>query len=264
MTRPFIAVPAIRSAKIAGLRRSGVVAAEKILEAVFRAGGDPYLLPPGGAIRDRLGCADGAVIPGGADLDPASYGEPIRHQHTEVSDPVQDAYDIAFATALLDMGLPFLAICRGMQVVNVALGGTLIQHLPDSTVAHRQSMHRVTLQPGCATAAVMGGDEFDVSSYHHQAIDRLGTGLRVVGRADDDCIEVVEHLSAPMLAVQWHPEDYADTARHEQALFDAIVADAESHRRCRHTTRVHVPDPAPSDRSLAATSMASPSPTSSE
>jgi putative glutamine amidotransferase len=235
MTRPFIAVPAIRSPKISGLRRSGVVAADKILESIYRAGGDPYLLPPGDDIEERLRYADGAVIPGGADLDPSTYGSHNRHELTEESDPVQDAFDIAFARALLAMGLPFLAICRGMQIVNVALGGTLIQHLPETGVVHRESMHRVTLDAGCATATVMGSTGFDVSSYHHQAVGRLGEGLRVVGRAEDGCVEVVEHHDAPMLAVQWHPEDDADTAGHQQALFDSIVAEADLRRR-RSTT----------------------------
>jgi putative glutamine amidotransferase len=230
VTRPFIAVPAIRSPRIAGLRRSGVVAADKICEAIFRAGGDPFLLPPGDGIAERLRVADGAVIPGGADLDPATYGQD-RAERTEATDPVQDAYDIAFTTTLLDLGVPFLAICRGMQVLNVALGGTLIQHLTETTVAHRDAMHRVTLDEGCATAAAMGGHSFEVSSYHHQALGRLGDGLRVTGRAEDGCIEVVEHHRAPVLAVQWHPEDDADVATHEQGLFDAVIAAADRRQR---------------------------------
>jgi putative glutamine amidotransferase len=246
MTRPFIAVPAIRSPRITGLRRSGVVAADKVLESIFRAGGDPYLLPPGDTVEERLRYADGAVIPGGADLDPSTYGGQTRHELTEEGDRVQDAFDIAFARTLLAMGLPFLAICRGMQVVNVAVGGTLIQHLPESGVAHRESMHRITLEAGCATATVMGGTAFDVSSYHHQAIDRLGAGLRAVGRAEDDCIEVVEHQDAPMLAVQWHPEDDAETSGHQQALFDSIVAEADLRRR-RSTTSTFCNYPHPGD-----------------
>jgi putative glutamine amidotransferase len=230
VTRPFIAVPAIRSPKVAGLRRSGVAAADKICEAIFRAGGEPFLLPPGDAIHERLRYAHGAVVPGGADVDPASYGQ-VREERTEDTDPIQDAYDIAFTTALLDLEIPFLAICRGMQVLNVGLGGTLVQHLDETTVTHRQAMHRVTLDAGCATAIVMGGQSFEVSSYHHQAVDQLGDGLRVVGRADDGCIEVLEHCSAPVLAVQWHPEDDADVVPYEQRLFDSIVADADLRRR---------------------------------
>lgn len=229
MSRPFIAVPAIRSARIAGLRRSGVVTADKICEAIFRAGGDPFLLPPGGRVADRLRCADGAVLPGGADLDPSTYGQ-IREDQTEASDPIQDAYDIAFAAAVVGLAVPFLAICRGMQVLNVALGGTLIQHLTETTVAHRNAMHRVTLDSGCTTAMAMGGQRFEVSSYHHQAVGLLGDGLRVTGRADDGCIEVVEHDHAPVLAVQWHPEDDADIAPHQQGLFDAIIAAADRRR----------------------------------
>ncbi len=226
MKRPFIAVPAMRSPRIPGLRRSGVVAADKVMEAIFRAGGDPFLLPPGVGIDDRLLHADGAVVPGGADLDPSTYGQ-SRHDRTAESDPVQDAYDIAFTRALLERRLPFLAICRGMQVVNVALGGTLVQHLDeDGPVPHRDGVHRVRLEPGCAVAVAMGGNEFDVSSYHHQALDRLGVGLRVTGAAEDGCIEVVQHHRAPMLAVQWHPEDDADIAGQQQGLFDAVVAAA--------------------------------------
>lgn len=229
MRRPFIAIPAIRSARIAGLRRSGVATAERIVECVFRAGGEPFLLPPGEDVSGRLRYAHGAVVPGGADLDPSVYGQP-RFERTGDSDPVQDAYDIAFVRALLDERLPFLAISRGMQVVNVALGGTLIQHIhEDGRVQHREGMHRVPLEPGCATALAMGGRSLYVSSYHHQAIDRLGAGLRVVGRADDGCVEVIEHNTVPLLAVQWHPEDHAHLDPQQQALFDAVV-EAADHR----------------------------------
>jgi len=200
------------------------------MEAIFRAGGDPYVLPPGDGIVGRLRQAHGSVVPGGADLNPAAYGRP-RHVRTADFDSVQDAYDIAFVRALIDSRLPFLAICRGMQVANVSLGGTLIQHLPDGPIAHRQCMHRVSLESGCAVAVAMGGTAFEVSSYHHQALDTLGRGLRVVGRADDGVVEVVEHDSAPMLAVQWHPEDNADVAPHQQRLFDAVVARADLRRQ---------------------------------
>ena len=221
--RPLIAVPGIRSASIAGLRRSGTVAADKILEAIFRAGGEPVIVPPGpGDIARRLTAFDGIVLPGGADLDPATYGAE-RDPRTEASDPVQDEFDLTTARAVIELELPFLAICRGMQVVNVALGGTLVQHLPDSHIWHRECMHQVWMESGSAVAQAMGGNVVEVSSYHHQAVDRLGAGLQVVGRAEDGCIEVLEHESAPMLGVQWHPEDDADTAPHQQALFDATV-----------------------------------------
>ncbi|MGV0990746.1 MAG: gamma-glutamyl-gamma-aminobutyrate hydrolase family protein [Mycobacterium sp.] len=234
MRRPFIAIPAIRSPKIAGLRRSGVVSADRITECVFRAGGEPFLLPPGDDVGRRLRYADGAVVPGGADMDPLSYGA-ARDPRTGESDPVQDAYDTAFVRALLDYRMPFLAIARGMQVVNVTLGGTLIQHLDENgAVPHREGLHTVTLKPGCATARAIGRDSVEVSSHHHQALDRIGTGLRVVGRAADGCVEVIEHETAPMLAVQWHPEDNADLSPPQQALFDAVVEAAE--RRMMITT----------------------------
>ena len=155
----------------------------------------------------------------------------LRPAHGAIGVAQMDVMCPQTRQALLGAGLPFLAICRGMQVLNVAQGGTLHQHLTETTVAHRRGMHRVTLESGCATALAMGGEDFAVSSYHHQALDRLGTDLRVVGRADDGCIEVVEHRYAPVLAVQWHPEDDADTAGHQQGLFDSVVAAADSRRR---------------------------------
>ena len=227
MRRPFIAIPAIRSREIAGLRRSGVVSADRITECAFRAGGEPFLLPPGADLSRRLLYSHGAVVPGGADLDPSVYGE-SRDPRTGEPDPIQDAYDIAFVRTLLDDRMPFLAIARGMQVVNVALGGTLIQHLDeDGAVPHREGLHTVTLKPGCATARAMGRDSVEVSCYHHQAVGRIGEGLRVAGRAADGCAEVIEHSTAPMLAVQWNPEDNASVSPPQQALFDAVVEAAE-------------------------------------
>lgn len=226
--RPLIGVPGIRSARIAGLRRSGSVAADKVLEAVFRAGGEPLIVPYGpGALSDRLRVFDGIVMPGGGDLDPATYGAP-RDENTDESDTTQDAFDIAVARAAVRLALPTLAICRGMQVLNVAMGGTLLQHLPDKGVWHRESFHTISVDQDSSVAIAMGGSEFVVSSYHHQAVEVLGSGLRVTGRAEDGCVEVIEHDSAPILAVQWHPEDDADTAPHQQGLFDAVVDQARS------------------------------------
>jgi putative glutamine amidotransferase len=164
-------------------------------EAIFRTEGDLFLLPPGVDIHERLRCAHGAVVPGKADLDPASYGH-VRDERTEDTDPVQDAYGIAFTRTLLDLQIPFLAICQGMQVLDVGLGGTLVQFLDETTWTNRQAKHRVTLDAGSATAIVIGGHSFEVSSYHHQAVDQLGDGLHIVGGADG-CIEVLQHCSGP-------------------------------------------------------------------
>jgi len=224
--RPVIAVTGMRSPKVSGLRRRGIVAAEKVLDAVCRAGGEPVVLAP----LDRPGIPAleafaGLVVPGGADLDPSAYGG-VRTTDTEPSDLRQDRFDLAVARAAIASGMPYLAICRGMQVLNVALGGTLVEHLPPSDVNHRDAFHDVQLEPTCALAVAMGTSRASVSSYHHQGVDRLGAGLRVTGRTADGCPEAVEHHASPVLAVQWHPEDDAETAAHEQRLFDAIVEQA--------------------------------------
>lgn len=238
MTRPFIAVPAIRSPRIAGLRRSGVVAADKICEAIFRAGGDPFLLPPGDAIHDRLRFAHGAVVPGGSDLDPATYGQ-TRDEGTEDTDRVQDAYDIAFTTALLDLQVPFLAICRGMQVLNVALGGTLDQHIcsREGGVSHGlpgveggSTLHPVRVQGGSRLARALGTTRAQVCSHHHQAVEKRGVGLEAVAWADDGIVEGIELTDGDswVVGAQWHPEDTAATDPVQQRLFDAFVDQARA------------------------------------
>ena len=232
MSRPLIAVPGMRSPRVAGLRRSGVVMAERIAECVYRAGGEPLVLHAGDPLQapHRLAAFDGIVLPGGRDLDPALYTDAPRHPRTDDPDPVQDAADLAFARAAVGLRLPALAICRGFQTLNVALGGTLVQHLVPGAIDHADNtLHEVTLAAGCWTAEVMGATRVAVSSYHHQALARVAADLLVVGRAPDGCVEAVEHVTAPVLAVQWHPEDNAHEAAEQQALFDALVAAAGAH-----------------------------------
>ncbi len=228
--RPLIAVPALRSPRVDGLRRSGLVMAERIAECVLRAGGEPLLLAPDDPreVVGRIGAFDGVLVPGGRDLDPSAYGDDERHDSTDEPDAVQDAADLAVLRAVVELGVPTLAICRGMQALNVALGGTLVQHLDDPEGLHRNAFHDVTFEPGARIAEVIGADRVSVSSYHHQAVDRLGLGLRVTGRADDGCVEALAHAHAPVLAVQWHPEDDAHLAHRQQALFDALVDDARA------------------------------------
>jgi len=235
VNRPLIAVPAMRSPRVAGLRREGLVMAERIAECVLRAGGEPLLLVPADPRETaaRLLAFDGLLVPGGRDVDPAQYGEEGRHERTDEPDVEQDDADIAVVRAAVDLGVPSLLICRGLQVLNVAFGGTLVQHLDDPDEVHRNAFHDVELEPGSRIAAIMGGTRVPVSSYHHQAVDRLGLGLRVVGRSDDGCVEAVVHTQAPVLAVQWHPEDDAHEAPRQQALFDSLVDDARATRARR-------------------------------
>jgi len=233
-TRPLIAIPGMRTPQVRGLRREGYVVAQRVADSVLRAGGEPLMLSPGAspAATSRLAVFDGVLVPGGRDIDPSLYTADGRHERTDEPDAAQDAHDLEVTRAAVTMQLPLLAICRGMQMLNVALGGTLIQHLPEDGI-HRDGLHTVDLDEGTAVSRAMGSTTVVVSSYHHQAVDRVGAGLRVTGRATDGCIEVLEHESAPVLAVQWHPEDDADTNASDQALFDRLVDLAGSRRGAR-------------------------------
>lgn len=213
---PLIVIPARFSASASALRFEAVVAARKLVEAVHAAGGEPLVVfPAGGDVRSRLWMADGVLLPGGGDLDPARYGGPEHREQYDV-DPLQDAFDLAVARVALEDGLPLLAICRGAQVVNVALGGDLVQDLP----GHRHVVHEVAFD----------GAPLHVSCYHHQAIGRLGTGLRVAARAEDGTIEAVTLPEHPgwFLGVQWHPEDTAGTDPAQSSLFEHLVRAASS------------------------------------
>lgn len=209
--------------------RPAVVLPHSYVAAVSAAGGLPMLLPPAdtAAAGRAIEALDGLILTGGADVTPASYGaEP--HPETQGARPDRDRWEVALLAAAFDVDLPVLAICRGVQVLNVARGGTLHQHLPD-VVAH--DGHRpapallgttnVRLAPGSAVAAVLG-HELKVPCYHHQALGRVGDGIEVVGWADDGTIEAVEVPGRRFaLGVQWHPED-GDDPRLFEALVDAI------------------------------------------
>lgn len=210
------------------------------IEGVNRCGGTVVLLPPqpdGGQIAERvLDGLDGLVITGGRDVDPARYGRP-RHPSTDEPVGHRDEWDFALVCAALRRGLPLLGICRGAQVLNVALGGTLHQHLPDvlGHTRHRRgnavfSTSSVQTVPGTRLAALIG-DHADAQCYHHQAIDRLGDGLVVSARdTTDDVVEAIERDPALpgdafVLAVQWHPEERLADVR----LFSSLVQAARSY-----------------------------------
>ncbi len=202
---------------------------------VEEAGGRPLLVPPSAdAVDETLDVLDGLVFTGGPDLDPALYdAEP--HPETNNVRPERDRAEIAMLTAALQRDLPVLAICRGSQVLNVALGGDLEQHVPDLVghEGHKEtpgvfSRHVVAVDPGSQLHAIVG-DEIDVSSHHHQGYGRLGEGLQVVARADDGTVEALEargHRFA--LGVLWHPEDGDDLR-----LFEELVASAREHHAAR-------------------------------
>jgi putative glutamine amidotransferase len=202
--------------------------------AVEDAGGLPVVLPPleTGAIGPLIERLSGICLSGGPDLDPAAY-EAAPDPHLGPVEPDLDAFELAVARRADQLGIPVLGICRGCQAVNVARGGTLHQHLPDVTdgsIAHRQTAsgreptHTVRIEPGSRLAEIVGDDELSVNSFHHQAVDRLGRGLRPVAWAPDGTIEGIESDGpAFYLGVQWHVETLVHFERHA-ALFDALVA----------------------------------------
>ncbi len=195
------------------------------IEHVQRAGGiavliapDPALVEDPGAVLDRI---DGLLLVGGPDVESTRYGaEP--HALAEPPVPLRDAVELALTREAVRRGLPTLGICRGMQVINVAAGGTLHQHLPEShsSEEHRRAVgrfagneHGVVLQPGSRAAAADGEHPNPVASHHHQAVDVVGEGLVVTGRAGDGVVEAVESPPGDgwLVGVQWHPEPDPDS-----------------------------------------------------
>ncbi|MEX2211519.1 MAG: gamma-glutamyl-gamma-aminobutyrate hydrolase family protein [Gaiellaceae bacterium] len=203
------------------------------VHAVERAGGRPLVLPPAAdAVEETLDLLDGIIFSGGGDLDPASYGaEP--HPATDVPRKERDQADFALLTAALERDLPVLAVCRGSQVLNVALGGDLVQHLPDE-VGHERHRHTpgafadhdVTVEPDSRLGSILG-DRAPVKSHHHQGYGRLGDGLVEVAWAEDGTVEALESPEKRFaLGVLWHPEEGEDFA-----LFQALVEQAREYRQ---------------------------------
>jgi putative glutamine amidotransferase len=201
--------------------------------AVERAGAVPLLIPPLPEHAHRyLDLVDGVILAGGGDIAPERY-RGNAHELNYGVDARRDALELALARELVKRRQPTLAICRGMQIVNVALGGTLIEHLPavvGEQVLHRKpprdpTPHVVHIEPGSRLAQLTGVTELQPMSWHHQAIRDVAHGLKVVARAPDQTIEAVELPEQPwLIAVQWHPELTAHEDATQQRLFDALVA----------------------------------------
>lgn len=203
-------------------------------ECVCRAGGIPLLIVPlgdGQMAPDWLDHLDGLVLTGGADLDPALYGEQ-RYPTTDRTSPERDKTEMALARQALEQNMPTLAICRGMQLLNVALGGTLHQHLPEdigTLVTHRTAddkpeRHSSRLVSSSRLASIFDANKTDGVSWHHQGIKKLAAGLTPVAYADDNLIEAVELDDHPWcIGVQWHPEMSAEDDAAQQRLFDTLV-----------------------------------------
>jgi len=208
-------------------RRAAIVPATYV-ELVAGSGAQPVLLPPCGGV-DVVGALDALVLVGGGDVDPAAYGRPA-HPATTGVDPARDTAELALLAAALDADLPVLAVCRGHQLLNVALGGTLFQHLPQvvGDEGHQPGPGRfapmeVVTEPGSAIAAVLG-ERVAVACSHHQAVDAVGEGLVVSARSADGVIEAVELPGRRFtVGVQWHPEETGD-----RRLVDALLGAVHS------------------------------------
>jgi gamma-glutamyl-gamma-aminobutyrate hydrolase PuuD len=209
------------------------------VRAVERAGGRPLLVPPSpDGIAETLEALDGLIFSGGSDLGPDLYGQEAHRETTGVV-PERDAAELALLEAALERDLPVLAICRGSQVLNVALGGDLVQHIPDvvGTDRHKQvagtfADHEVTVAEGTRLSALLD-PRVPVKSHHHQGFGRIGAGLRVAARDDDGTIEALEDPSRRFaLGVLWHPE-----AGEDRRLFEGLVEEAAAYRTGRRPAR---------------------------
>jgi len=236
MTRPLIGITTYLTRATFGAweEESALVPADYV-RAVERAGGRALLVPPSeDGVEETLDALDGIVFSGGSDLDPATYGQE-RHGATGGIDEERDRGELALLQAALGRDMPVLAVCRGSQLLNVALGGDLVQHLPDvvGDEKHKElpgefAEHDVAIESETKLGGLIG-EHAPVKSHHHQGFGRLGEGLREAARADDGTVEALEDPSRRFaLGVLWHPE-----AGEDLRLFEALVLEAQDYRAAR-------------------------------
>jgi putative glutamine amidotransferase len=235
--RPVIGIcTALERARWGMWEQEAVLLSRSYVEAVQSAGALAVMLPPDERLLDdpddALDLVDGLMLAGGADIDPATYGEPA-HPATVDTVPERDRFEIALVRAAVERDMPVLGICRGMQLINVAYGGTLLQHLPERFGHHEHlrvagtfdgADHDVELLDGSLAARAAGETHHATKSHHHQGVDRLGEGLSITGNsAMDGLPEAIEMPDKHfVLGVQWHPE--ADLA---SRVVGALVEEAE-------------------------------------
>lgn len=242
---PLIAVAGRNGAPSRVSRDSVAFAGRRYLNCILRASGEPVVISPQQITDDDaeslIARFDGLVLMGGADVNPSLYGQQAN-PHIYGVLPEQDAFESALFRAALQVDVPILAICRGMQLANVVLGGSLVQHLGDLTnaaelVDHAPTnfpvgaefvLHEVHLDESSRLAESMGTCTIQGASFHHQGIGDLAPGLDVVGRSSDGLLEAFEHRDHWLIGVQWHPEDTAADDPVQQRLYDAFVERARS------------------------------------
>ena len=238
---PLIAVAGRTGAPSKVSRDEVAFAGKRYLNSLLRAGGEPVVIAPqqfaGDDANELVSRFDGLVLMGGPDVDPSLYGQKAAPQVYGVS-PQQDRFETALLKAAIANEIPVLAVCRGMQLTNVVLGGTLVQHLGDlanaaSLVNHAPGefpvgaefvLHDVELVPGSFLARSTGVTRVQGASFHHQGIDVLAPGFKAIGHAPDGLLEAIEHEEHRIIGVQWHPEDTSADDPYQQAIYDAFVA----------------------------------------
>jgi putative glutamine amidotransferase len=242
-TKPLIGIPCYQDI-LPPTQRPRFWMYQTYARALEAAGALPVLIPlldadTVGALFDRM---DGILLAGGDDVNPARFQQP-PHPKTEAPDDRRDQVEIDFAVRAVDAGKPLLAICRGMQVLNVALGGSLLQHIPEQVPNHVQHefnyddyhlrhniTHEVDIVPGTRLASILDAPKVGVNSFHHQALDQVARGLQVVACASDGVVEAVERPGPQfVLGVQWHPEDMFHENSQMLSLFEKFIEYVQTH-----------------------------------
>jgi putative glutamine amidotransferase len=231
VTAPLVAIPTyhLGPGKV-GNWEGAYALPEPYVAALVAAGARVALLPPSqpGAAAELLARVDGLLLAGGGDIEPARYGAG-DHPAQYGMDPARDELELELATTAVAVGVPTLGICRGVQLLNVAFGGTLVQHLPDGDgqLVHRdeakQAMHDVEVEEGSRLAGALGQTRAACRSHHHQGLDRIGDGFRPVAWAPDGIVEGIERDQGWTVGVLWHPESTAATDPVQHRLLRSFV-----------------------------------------
>jgi len=229
---PLVLIVGRLATEAKGVRGEPYAAGRRYFESVARAGGMPLMLPPITSliddIPDLLRQVDAVVLHGGGDVDPRRYGQEPSAEQLYGIVAEHDEVELAVVAAVLSLEVPMLAICRGMQVLNVAMGGTLVQDIGQHDIggeSHWFAHHQVALEAGSRLAKAIGSETVTAAHcVHHQALDRIADGLVVVGMTADGIVHACESTSdAWVVATQWHPEDTSATDTQQQSLFTSLV-----------------------------------------
>ena len=242
--RPVVLVPARTGTRDDPDMGSGLpiqTMNQAYISALQRAGALPVLIPVGSGLPADLSWVDGLLLPGGVDVEPKRYGA-VAHPTSEW-DRALDELEFGLTSWALSSRVPILGVCRGLQVLNVAMGGTLWQDLPSQRpegASHprmgprNRLVHQLLVEPGTRLHDILGGERFMVNSLHHQGVERLGHGLVASARAEDGLVEGVETANGPyVVGVQFHPEELAPDSRFAERLFHSFVAECGQARSDR-------------------------------